>query len=351
MTIVMVGALRPEISASAILIRQLVAELDRRDDVNVSVVDVGGIRGGGVAAPWRYLRALGQMACLARRADVLCLYVNRTALPFIGPPAVAMTRGRGPALIIRTLGGKAYTWLRGLSRAISRWVVKRAGIYLVQTRALVEEVKADGIPHVEWYPNSRPMPDRPDDTPAPEVCRKFVHLGRLYEKKGIRDMIAAAERLPEEITVDVLGPFWYGDFGEEIFEGLQRVRYLGAVDPGDVPDVLQKYDALVLPTYDTTEGYPGVILEAFAAGIPIIATRVGGIPEILDDDCALLVEPHDVEGLLEAMKSLATDEDLCARLRVGSRGKRRDFSIERWTDHLLDRCRNVVVARTARGGA
>jgi glycosyltransferase involved in cell wall biosynthesis len=73
------------------------------------------------------------------------------------------------------------------------------------------------------------------------------------------------------------------------------------------------------------EGTPNSIIEAMAHGLPIIASAVGGIPELLSNDCGILVPPGDHEALAQAMKGLASDAEL--RARMGRAGRERYLSL------------------------
>jgi glycosyltransferase involved in cell wall biosynthesis len=86
----------------------------------------------------------------------------------------------------------------------------------------------------------------------------------------------------------------------------------------DVPDQLARADAFVLPSLN--ENLPLALMEAMAAGLPCIATEVGGVREVLGD-CGLLIPPGDREALRDAMELLAADPDLAARL--GQAGRQR----------------------------
>ncbi len=94
-------------------------------------------------------------------------------------------------------------------------------------------------------------------------------------------------------------------------------------------------DIFVLPSYQ--EGLPNVVLEAMACRKPVIATRVGGIPEVVSDGVTgILVEPRNVFQLTEAMQTLLRDEDLCSRLGVAAEGLINErFTWEASADSLI----------------
>jgi glycosyltransferase involved in cell wall biosynthesis len=103
-----------------------------------------------------------------------------------------------------------------------------------------------------------------------------------------------------------------------------------------------QYDAFVLPTKATTEGYPGVVLEAYAAGLPVIATTCGAIPEIVDETSGILLDPGDVDGLEGAMKRLVEDPQLYVRLCEGTRERTAQFSAAHWAEEFVACCREVA---------
>ena len=109
-----------------------------------------------------------------------------------------------------------------------------------------------------------------------------------------------------------------------------------------MPSTLANYDALVLPTYYPGEGHPGVILEAYAAGIPVIASRWMGIPEVVPDSMGLLVEPRNANALFEAMNSLVEDNTLYNRMCTGVREGRSAFSDEQRADEFVNYCRELA---------
>jgi glycosyltransferase involved in cell wall biosynthesis len=105
-----------------------------------------------------------------------------------------------------------------------------------------------------------------------------------------------------------------------------QVRLLGRRT--DVPSLLRQVDLVVHPSW--AEGFPNVVLEAMCAARPVVATRVGGCVDLVDDDSGRLVEPHQPHALADAIDALLSDP---AALRaLGASGRRvveRRFSLER----------------------
>jgi len=104
----------------------------------------------------------------------------------------------------------------------------------------------------------------------------------------------------------------------------------------DVPDILQAADVVCLSS--TAEGLPMVILEAMAAGKPIVATEIGGVPEAVQNDrTGILVPIGDVQGFAAALVRLAGDAELAARMgQAGRERHRTQFSFERMIDEYAD---------------
>jgi glycosyltransferase involved in cell wall biosynthesis len=107
------------------------------------------------------------------------------------------------------------------------------------------------------------------------------------------------------------------------------VRVVGAVTPEEIPELLRGARALFLPSL-WFEGQPRVALEAYAAGIPVVASRIGSLPDVVrEGETGLMVAPGDLEGWRDAARVLASDE---VSLRFGEAAYLRwsdDFSPER----------------------
>jgi phenylacetate-CoA ligase len=343
--VLMIGPEPPPVGGTTVLFMSLVEALEARDDVAIRVLRTQGVRGSGLGAPPALCGLISRVERTLAWSDVVALHVSTTGLHVLGPLVLHLARRASKPLLIRKFGGTDFSTFPWFRRRLIMWALRRADLYLAETRQLVQRARELGLRNVEWYPNSRSMPALAADSGGDaDVCRHFVFLSQLYRAKGVLDLLDAAERLPDGVNVDIYGTLGF-DVPASALQGRKGIVYRGPVEPGDVLDVLSSHDALVLPTYYPAEGYPGVILEAYAAGIPVISTRTGAIPELVDESTGILVDPRDVDALTAAMLSLASDPKLCGRLREGVLRMRNEFSDEVWKDRFVGYCSDLYEAR------
>jgi glycosyltransferase involved in cell wall biosynthesis len=324
------------------LFEYLLEALENRRDVEVRAVSTTGIRGGGLKGPLRLLGLAAEIFRAARWADVVTLHGSTTGLFINAPVSVIAAKLWGKGSVIRNFGGRDYAEFPAWRRGLVHRAVKATDLYLVEPKRLLELGRSRGIGHIKVFPNSRPMHPLPDESPADaRPCRRFIYIGHIRRDKGIDLLIEAGERFGDEVSVDVYGPLRF-DMSDSDFAGLKRVRYGGVLDPAEVAERLPEYDALLLPTYYPGEGHPGVILEAYAAGIPVIASRWMGIPEVVPDGMGVLVEPRDAAALYEAMRDLMENSDHYRRLRQAVRDGRVFFSQQQRTEEFVAYCKKIA---------
>lgn len=157
----------------------------------------------------------------------------------------------------------------------------------------------------------------------------LLHIGRFVPLKGHLLLIEAFDLSVKEYPWMQLWLVGDGELRPVVEravseKGLQeKVFFLGIQD--NVPNLLADCDLFVLPS--DYEGVPLTVLEAMAAGKPVVSTRVGGVPELVEDELTgFLVPPRDPEALAQAILQLAKDHDLCRRM--GQAGQRK--AIERF---------------------
>lgn len=337
--VLLIGPIPPPLGGITVLFKIESDMLAARTDIEAICV---GFPGGGGLGIWhdlkRFAGAVWRVLLAVPRCDVVTVHASTTGMAFIGPVVCAVAKLWKRPLLVRKFGGGDYRTYRFPRRSLIRWTVRNADLYLAETKALVQAAIEDKVTKVRWFPNSRPMgPQRPVQSAQ---CRRFVYVGQVRPTKGIGEIIQAAERCDERMSVDVYGPFLDG-LGESMFDGLKRVKYCGVLAPEKVAQALRGYHALLLPTYHTGEGYPGVILEAYQAGLPVITTRWRFLPEIVDESAGILIAPHDSDALYQAMMKLVDSPELYARLCQGTIQWRQMFSSEYWVDQFARYCREL----------
>ena len=226
------------------------------------------------------------------------------------------------------------------SCALERRALRHAALVLARTawvRKGVEE-QAPGVRVVEHHPGIDL--DRYRPAPRQERSRpRVLFVGGRFREKGGWDLLAALEeRLGEDVELDLVTPDYV-----PAREGL-RVHRLQPNDPRLV-DLFQQADVMCLPTYGDTN--PWVILESMACGTPVLATNVGGIPDMLDRGRAGVLVPHgDPAALRAALLGLL--DDPARRARLATRARRR---CEEHYDATLQFARLSDLLRLAAGSA
>jgi glycosyltransferase involved in cell wall biosynthesis len=266
-------------------------------------------------------------------------------------PLVSQGRvlGRPGAVERRFRLGKAP--LQILLGWLTAWV---ADVVLAPSAATAAELRRDyGVPEVEVVPNVTggldiaPPPEAQEATPGGYL----LFVGRLRIRKGVEVLLEALRHLHPAVGARLLIA---GD-GEHR-EALERKAaelelgpaavFLGRCDASRVRGLLRHAAALVVPSI--YEGMPLVVLEAMEAGVPVVASRVSGIPEVVEDGrTGWLVEPEDPAALAAALAAALEQEGGQGRRR-GEEGRRRveerfrpAVAAARWLELMRPRIRGA----------
>jgi glycosyltransferase involved in cell wall biosynthesis len=174
----------------------------------------------------------------------------------------------------------------------------------------------------------------------------LVGVGRVVTQKGFAVLVRAAAEVHERhpgLRVAIAGR--EADGAKEVREEIERlglnavVRLLG--QRGDIAELLAGADAYVSPSL--SEGAPVTHLEAMAAGAPVVATGVGGVPEIISDgENGLLVPAGQHEPLADALIRLLGDDELARRLADRGRETVREFGADTWARRIEGEYLNVL---------
>jgi len=191
-----------------------------------------------------------------------------------------------------------------------RPVLRRARVVVCASSALATDARALGARDVHVIPSGVELPA---GVPAPEEPPHLLYVGRLSEEKGVRDLADATVGLPLTVVGD--GP-------------LRNVlpQAVGFVPHDGLGPYYERAAAVVVPSL--REGYGVVAREAMAYGRPVVATRVGGLPDAIENGVTgLLVPPGDPVALRAALELLLADPALREQLGAAARAKARtEFS-------------------------
>ncbi len=239
-----------------------------------------------------------------RTALVTSLVARRTGLPWIyhvhSPTARDSTRG----------------WVNQMSSLIERFSIRSCDCLITVSESLATEMRrrchrqrvvmvANGVPAIE--------PINAKERLSQATWRLGI-VALMRPRKGVEVALEAMQRLKQAncpATLELIGGFETPEYERHILGMIERlqigdcVRWTGFTQ--DVPTALRQLDALLLPSL-FGEGMPMVVLEALAAAVPVIATRVEGTPEVVRDGVeGLLAEPRSVDSLVEKIQQLVSD--------------------------------------------
>lgn len=273
--------------------------------------DGGGIVRAARRRPWAAPFMLSSMArtlrAAARDADLVHAH-------WLAGGAVAMLAGKPFVVTLHgTISGGAlddFELLRNASRPV-RLVLDRARAVICVSEALTEAALRAGVKRAVFIPNGIDVPAEVGDEAEPA---EILYAGRLAPEKGIEDLAAAADGLNLVVSGDgplrALLPQAGGFFSREELER----RYAQAA-------------IVVCPS--RSEGFGIVCAEAMANGKPVVASAVGGLVNLVDDErTGLLVPPRDPAALRAAIDRLLADKPL--RLRLGAAGRQKIVAGYSW---------------------
>ena len=224
---------------------------------------------------------------------------------------------------------------------VQEWSLRRFDAVVAVAAPIVERLVRRGVPRdrIALLPNAyAPRADllsRADARAALGLRadgRVVGWIGRLSHEKGPDVALGALARVPDRrVHLSIVGD---GSAREALKQSASRsglgdrVRWHGAVP--EAARCLRAFDVVLLSS--RTEGTPMVLLEALAAGVPVVATRVGGIPAVVDDGIeALLAPSEDAEAIAAAIASTLADPDsAAARASAGRARMARDHDESRW---------------------
>ena len=261
---------------------------------------------------------------------------------------------------LRIMGGRGVLntkLLPAFVRSACLVIARAADVILAESEAARNDLPARLRSKTIVIKGFRPMP--PSESPPvhrAEGGMRFVFVGRRIppdkaqstaDHKGLDVVLDAVDRIRASParkfgrgSIEGIEFHAYGPVSPSMAERMQRmpdVTAHGFMANDRLRDALGQHDVLVFPSRaDYTEGHPGVVIEAFMAGLPVIASDLPGPSEIVHHEVnGLIVGTGDVDALATAMMRLATDGALRRRLAAGARASASDFDQGRILPELI----------------
>lgn len=315
------------------------------EGTKVNLVAINSFSGKDLGAVWRLRQKIAGF-----QPTVINLH-DYASLPY----AVAANALAGRSLVCFTAHGLLYEgfenrrarnrifvrFITGFS-AVSNKVASRHREYLGWNRPI--EIIANGVPAASQVDDDRVQTRAQLGCQPGEVL--LLAIGNPRPEKGFEDLIDAVALLPADknFSLAVAGALNDSDYCRMLLRRVEerqlknRIRFLGFCQ--DTGSLYAAGDAFVLSS--RSEGLPMVILEAMMAGLPVVATRVGGIPDAVGEH-VLLVDPAHPEQLAQAMDQLINDQTLRYELAVkGQAYVEKQFGVERMVDGYVSWYRKVL---------
>lgn len=200
---------------------------------------------------------------------------------------------------------------------------------------------------VDYIPNPVDLKSLP--VPSESTDKTVMYLGWVVKQKGIEELIASWGSIQSEDNdwkLQIVGPYKQ-EYIDELREkySFESIELIGEKSHEEAMELLNRASVFVLPSY--TEGCPYVIMEAMALKKIIIGTRVGNIPEMLGDNCGILIDVQNVEELKKHLKEVITQADRYDNLREAAYEKAKsEYDMSRISAKILNMVKEIIGKRS-----
>ena len=221
--------------------------------------------------------------------------------------------------------------------------MRQADLVTLETRGLVQDLKtACGLSNTYWLPNYKKLEESELQAADPkrfqEEPMRFLFLSSMRNPKGVKTLLNAFRHVLSEgiiAELDFCGPI-REDMDQSVLDEIEKaehIRYCGTVENSRVLETMRKYQVFVFPTEYAGEGFPAVLVEAMAAGLPIISSDMNDNPEIVQDGRNGWIFPHGDEArLAELLRNCVTNREILPRIS----GNNRSDALQYESDHVLE---------------
>lgn len=288
---------RPELTGGAIVLFENLMEQCEKNNIMFHVIDTNKQNYPNSLNAYSFI--LVQLLSSAKKYDHISLHSSRDYL-ILGVAVILIGKLFSKQTSLRKFGGEAanvYTNAGIFKKSILKFIFKNIDLLFFEMKYLVTFFLSIN-PNTHWFPNVRRREFIPN---LPRTFQKrFVFISHVKHEKGVDEILEASNYFDDSYTFDIYGPISEAKYTPDYFSRY-RGNYKFPLESDNVLRTLNQYDVLLLPSYK--EGYPGIIIEAYSIGLPIIATTLQGIKEITDQNkTGILVEPKNIDELVAAIR-------------------------------------------------
>lgn len=222
------------------------------------------------------------------------------------------------------VGGWLSGYLDRSTKAVS--ILQKLDAIYVEIPAMLRELEVRGFSNVVLVNKFRRMTPVKEQELAmnPQPPYKLCYFSRVMKEKGIEECIEAVKRANFQSGFTKFEFDIYGAINEpykEIFDEMLQhfpsfISYKGIINFQNSRQVLKDYFVMLFPTYYTSEGYPNAIVDAFSAGLPVIATRWKYNADIIrEHEDGILIDIHNTDQIVDAIEEIASNPTLYKYMR------------------------------------
>lgn len=266
--------------------------------INIEIVDTYYISKNIFKFGWQFLKSI--FTC--KKYIVL---VSKNGRRMLFPLFAFMSRVLKKDIYHYAIGGRLANEVKSGLQPVSRLNSFRAN--WVESETIVRRLNNLGVTNAKYIPNFKNISPRKEHELKTDFHEpyRFCTFSRVMKEKGITDAVNAIQSINKEfgrlvVNLDIYGPIdnTYKTEFDSILADEEAVKYYGIIPADESVEVIKEYFMLLFPTHYNHEGIPGTIIDAFCAGLPVIARRWAYCDEMIDNGVNGYVYDFDKPGLL-----------------------------------------------------
>lgn len=279
---------------------------------------------------------------LVRKSDVVIMLPDAGGIK-VYPYVVNLFSNKRKIKMYSVVGAWLPSYLKDHKRISNQ--LKRFQYILVETQTMQNQLREQGFDNTVIVPNFKDVcPIREEELRFhDEYPLALCIFSRVMKEKGVTDAVYACDRLNREAgrgvcVLDVYGPIqeeYRAEFSELCAKYSSVVRYKGIVNPSQSVEVLKNYYMLLFPTLFYTEGVPGTVIDAFSAGVPVLASEWESFRDVLSEQDSFTYKFKDREGLYKQLRFCIENTDTVNARRKECLKSAEKFSMQTATRKIL----------------